>query len=82
VGTERVLGPSSFEDLGTTFGSTAVVAIPVLGVASASSTIALAARGAGRAHHEPVPECFLVVRRPDRFGLSLWTVRREVARNE
>jgi hypothetical protein len=41
--TERVLGPSSFEDMGTTFGSTAVVAIPVLGVASASSTIALAA---------------------------------------
>ena len=43
MGTERVLAPSSFEDLGTTFGSTAVVAIPVLGVASASSTIAPAA---------------------------------------
>jgi hypothetical protein len=41
--TERVLGPSSLDDLGTTFGSTAVVAIPVLGVTSASSTIALAA---------------------------------------
>jgi hypothetical protein len=47
-GTEPVLGPSSFEALGTTFGSTAVVVILVL-----------AWPAPGRTHQEPLRECFL-----------------------